>query len=105
LTLGPARDNVNGSGQNNDKGDGVMGQRIIFAAMAAMISTAAQAQHAIQVDEPSYQPVGVREVCSTMDFGFGEIRTECRTEELAPAKADPALKGICTIYYGRRTCY
>jgi hypothetical protein len=40
-----------------------------------------------------------------MDFGFGGIRTECRTEELAPAKADPALKGICTIYYGRRTCY
>ena len=70
-----------------------------------MLSTAAQAQYAIQVDEPSYQPVGVREVCSTMDFGFGEIRTECRTEEIAPAKADFALKGICTIYYGRRSCY
>jgi len=82
-----------------------MGQRIICAAVAVMLSTAAQAQHAIQPNEPSYQPVGVREVCSTMDFGFGEIRTDCRTEELAPAKADPALKGICTIYYGRRSCY
>ncbi len=82
-----------------------MGQRIICAAVAVMLSTAAQAQHAIQPDEPSYQPVGVREVCSTMDFGFGEIRTDCRTEELAPAKGDPALKGICTIYYGRRSCY
>ena len=40
-----------------------------------------------------------------MDFGYGEIRTECRTGAIAPAKADPALKGICTIYYGRRSCY
>jgi hypothetical protein len=47
----------------------------------------------------------MREVCSTIDFGYGEIRTECRTEAIAPAKADPALKGICTIYYGRRSCY
>ena len=90
-----------------------MGQRIIFAAVAvaAMLGTAAQADHAIQieqsssVDEGSYQPVGMREVCSTMDFGYGEIRTDCRTEAIAPARADPALKGICTIYYGRRTCY
>jgi len=81
----------------------------VTVAVAAMLTTVAHADHAIQVakpsyvDEPSYQPVSVREVCSTTDFGFGEIRTECRTEELAPAKADPAL--ICTIYYGRRTCY
>jgi len=47
----------------------------------------------------------MREVCSTTDFGYGEIRTECRTEAIAPTKADPALKGICTIYYGRRSCY
>jgi hypothetical protein len=47
----------------------------------------------------------MREVCSTTDFGYGEIRTECRTEAIAPAKADPALKGVCTIYYGRRSCY
>jgi len=67
-----------------------MGQRIIFAAVAvaAMLGTAAQADHAIQIEQPSsvdeasYQPVGMREVCSTMDFGFGEIRTDCRTEDI-----------------------
>lgn len=102
-----------------------MGQRIVYAALAALISTAAYAEHAIDVQyavdgqhavavepqrasdvsDPSDQPAGVRQVCSTTDFGYGEIRTDCRTEAIVPAKADPALKGICTIYYGRRTCY
>ncbi len=86
-----------------------MGQRIVYAALAALICTAAHAEHAIDIDEPSYQaafqPAGVREVCSTMDFGYGEIRTDCRTTAITPAKPDPALTGICTIYYGRRTCY
>ncbi len=82
-----------------------MGTRIIFAALAAMLSTSALAEHAIEADEPIYQPVGVREVCSTMDWGVGEIRSDCRYEALAPEKANPALKGICTTYYGRRTCY
>jgi hypothetical protein len=40
-----------------------------------------------------------------MDWGVGEIRTDCRYEALAPEKAIPALKGLCTTYYGRRTCY
>jgi hypothetical protein len=86
-----------------------MGQRIVYAALAAMTFTAAHAEHAIEAGEPSYEPAyrpaGIREVCSTMDFGYGEIRTDCRTLQVAPAKADPALTGICTIYYGRRTCY
>jgi hypothetical protein len=82
-----------------------MGKRIVFAAAAALVTCAAQAQPAGPTEGPSYLPVGMREVCSTMDFGYGEIRTECRTGAVAPAKADPALKGICTIYYGRRSCY
>ncbi|HZP09317.1 hypothetical protein [Methyloceanibacter sp.] len=86
-----------------------MGQHIVYAALAAMICTSAHAEHAIGADEPgyetAYQPAGVREVCSTTNFGYGEIRTDCRTLPIAPAKADPALTGICTIYYGRRTCY
>ncbi|MGE5260068.1 MAG: hypothetical protein ACM3MH_04225 [Actinomycetota bacterium] len=81
--------------------------RIIIAAVAAMLGTAAQAQtqHAIEADEPIYQPAGMREICSTMDWGVGEIRTDCHYEALVPERANPALKGICTIYYGRRTCY
>jgi hypothetical protein len=82
-----------------------MGKRIVFAAALAMVTGTAHAEPAGPTDGPSYQPVGTREVCSTTDFGYGEIRTECRTEAIAPAKADPALKGICTIYYGRRSCY
>jgi hypothetical protein len=82
-----------------------MGKRIVFAAVMVMVTGAAHAQPAGPTDGLGYQPVGMREVCSTTDFGYGEIRTECRTEAVAPAKADPALKGICTIYYGRRSCY
>jgi len=82
-----------------------MGKRIVFAAALAMVTGTAHAESAGPTDGPSYQPVGMREVCSTIDFGYGEIHTECRTEAVAPSKADPALKGICTIYYGRRSCY
>jgi hypothetical protein len=88
-----------------------MGKLMALAALAAsMLAGTAQAQHAISADEPNLQPfglqpAGMREVCSTMDWGIGEIRTDCRTELLPPPKANPALRGICTIYYGRRTCY
>ncbi len=85
-----------------------MGQRFVYAALAAIACTTAHAEHAIDIEpgyQPAYQPTAVSEVCSTTDFGYGEIRTDCRTSPIAPAKADPALKGICTIYYGRRTCY
>jgi hypothetical protein len=82
-----------------------MGTRIICVAVAAMLSTSAQAEHAIEAGEPIHSPAGMREACSTADWGIGEIRTDCRYEALAPVKTNPALKGICTIYYGRRTCY
>jgi hypothetical protein len=50
-------------------------------------------------------PAATREVCTTSDWGYGEIRTDCRTEALPVRPDDPALRGICTTYYGRRTCY
>ncbi|MEM7399747.1 MAG: hypothetical protein AAGF48_06255 [Pseudomonadota bacterium] len=48
---------------------------------------------------------GTREVCDTFSFGFGDIRTECRVEPLAPKAQDPNLRGICITRYGNRTCY
>jgi hypothetical protein len=50
-------------------------------------------------------PAATREVCTTTDFGYGEIRRECRNELLPLARTDPALEGICVTRYGRRTCY
>jgi len=50
-------------------------------------------------------PVVTREVCTSSDYGVGEIRTECRTETMPAPKADPRMKGICTTFYGKRTCY
>jgi hypothetical protein len=82
-----------------------MGTRFIFAALAAMLTTTAQAEHAIEADESIYQPASMRGACSTMDWGVGEIRTACHYEALAPEKDNPALNGLCTTYYGRRTCY
>ena len=50
-------------------------------------------------------PVATREVCAVSNWGYGEIRRECRTEELPSPHANPALRGICTTRYGLRTCY
>jgi len=41
----------------------------------------------------------------TSAWGYGEVRTNCRTEPVPVRRDDPALSGICTTYYGRRTCY
>jgi hypothetical protein len=50
-------------------------------------------------------PAATREVCNTIDFGFGDVQTDCRMEPLPVRAADPALDGICITRYGRRTCY
>jgi hypothetical protein len=50
-------------------------------------------------------PAATREICTTTNWGVGEVRTECWTEEIAPKEPNPALKGICTTLYGKRTCY
>ena len=81
-----------------------MGRRVLFAAIVAMLSGTAQAEQAV-APEANLVPVVTQEVCTTALWGFDEIRTDCRTEVRAASKPSPALKGICTIYYGRRTCY
>jgi hypothetical protein len=50
-------------------------------------------------------PAATREVCTTTDWGYGEIRTECRNEVLPVQHSKAALEGICITRYGRRTCY
>ena len=80
-----------------------MRRRVLFAAMVAMLSGTAQAEGV--APEANLVPVVTQEVCTTALWGFDEIRTDCRTEVRAASKPSPALKGICTIYYGRRTCY
>ena len=81
-------------------------KRIVLICFAAMLGGAAQAEpeHAV-TPEASLVPVIMREVCTTTNWGFDEIRTDCQMEASPAPKANPALKGICTIYYGRRTCY
>jgi hypothetical protein len=50
-------------------------------------------------------PAATREVCTIGDWGFDEIRTDCVSGALPPRRVNPALRGICTTYYGRRTCH
>ena len=81
-----------------------MVKRVLFAAMVAMLSGTAQAEQAV-APEANLVPVITQEVCTTAQWGYDAFRTDCRTEVRAASKPSPALKGICTIYYGRRTCY
>jgi hypothetical protein len=68
--------------------------------------------HTIKPDQPeevvSYETAaaeGYWETCEQMEWGYGGVRTECRTEALPPRPINPAFKGICLTYYGDRTCY
>lgn len=74
--------------------------------LVALLGSAAQAgqDHAVATGE-GLVPVATSEICTTTNLGLGEVRTECRTEALPPSQGNPALRGICTTYYGRRTCY
>ena len=81
-----------------------MVKRVLFAAMVALLGATAQAEYAI-TPEANLLPVVTQEVCTSALWGYDEVRTDCRTEVRAAPKANPALRGICTIYYGRRTCY
>ncbi len=79
---------------------------VVLAGFIAVLGGAAQAGHdAAAKTDPGLLPVVTHEVCTTTNWGFGEIRTACRTEASPAPKANPALAGICTTYYGRRTCY
>ena len=81
-----------------------MGRRVLFAAMVALLSGTAQAEDAI-APEANLLPVVTQEVCTTAQWGYDAVRTDCRMEVRAAPTTNPALKGICTTYYGRRTCY
>jgi hypothetical protein len=50
-------------------------------------------------------PAATREVCTTREWGFGEIQTDCRTTPIRVRAEDPALRGLCVTRYGRRICY
>ncbi|HSD93475.1 MAG TPA: hypothetical protein VLB11_10675 [Methyloceanibacter sp.] len=81
-----------------------MVRRAVLAAMVAMVSWAAQAEHAV-APEAMLVPAVTREVCTESVWGFDEIRTDCRFEVRAAPQPNPALKGICTTYYGLRECH
>jgi len=81
-----------------------MGKRVLFAAIVAMFSGTAQAQHAV-APEGGLVPVVTHEVCDVAEWGYDQVRTDCRSAVYPAPKPNPALSGICTIYYGRRTCH
>lgn len=67
-------------------------------------------QPAPQVNFPSeldlyLVPAATHQVCTLSDWGFGEIRRDCRTEPVPVRRDDPALRGVCITRYGHRTCY
>jgi hypothetical protein len=50
-------------------------------------------------------PAATREVCTTRDWGYGEIETDCRVKPIPVRREDPALRGVCITRYGQRVCY
>jgi hypothetical protein len=87
-----------------------MGKRVVLlASMVLLLSGAANAEHGVVPEvasEPELLPVGsTREVCTYTEWGHDEVRTDCRYEVLPPPRGNPALQGVCTTRYGRRTCY
>jgi hypothetical protein len=78
--------------------------RVSLAAMAAMVSLTAQAEQAA-APEGRFAAAGMREICTEIAWGHDGVRTDCRFEIVAAREPNPALKGICTTFYGRRTCY
>ena len=92
-----------------------MVRRVLFAGSIAVLGLAVQAEqagraeHAVGTEMESAQ-AGVRhavteETCTVSDWGYDEVRSKCRVQVGEAPKPNPALKGICTIYYGVRTCY
>lgn len=78
--------------------------RASLAAMVAMVSLTAHAEHAV-APEAKLVAASMREICTEIAWGQDGVRTDCQFQALAAREPNPALKGICTTYYGRRTCY
>lgn len=51
------------------------------------------------VSAPSF---GTREVCTTIAWGVDGFRSKC---EIDTPRPNPALRGLCTTYYGYRVCH
>jgi hypothetical protein len=81
-----------------------MVKRVLFASLVAMLGGAAQAEDAVAPDA-ELVPVVTQEICDYAEWGYDQVRTDCRTEIRPAPKPNPALSGICTIYYGRRVCH
>ena len=78
--------------------------RASLAAIVAMVSLAAHAEHAV-APEAGLVAASTREICTEIAWGYDGVRSDCRFQTLAGREPNPALKGICTTFYGRRTCY
>jgi hypothetical protein len=80
-----------------------------FAVQAEQIEQADQAEHAVTAEadatESLMQHAVTQETCTVGEWGYDEVRSDCRVRVREAPKPNPALKGICTIYYGVRTCY
>lgn len=50
-------------------------------------------------------PAATREVCTTLTWGYDEVRTDCRITPVPVRREDPALRGVCVTRYGQRTCH
>jgi hypothetical protein len=79
-------------------------------ALPAVAPTPAAQPAQVNVTFPSEHdlylvPAATREVCTTREWGFGEIQTDCRTTPIRVRAEDPALRGLCVTRYGRRTCH
>ena len=77
---------------------------VLFSSLVAMLGGAAQAEHAVAPDA-ELVPVVTQEICDYAEWGYDQVRTDCRAEIRPAPKPNPALNGICTIYYGRRVCH
>src|SRR5680860_691672 len=86
-------------------------ETVTAPAMVAADATAPAATEPVRQAQTSYPAeldvylvqAATREVCTTGEWGLDEIRTDCRTEPLAPRRGNPALQGVCTTFYGRRS--
>jgi hypothetical protein len=82
-----------------------MEKSITIAAMMFACMVLPSAADEYGVEPAGVYPAAFREVCTTTSYGVGIVDTDCRSEVLPPPRGNPGLRGICTIYYGRRTCH
>jgi len=84
------------------------------ASLVAISGSVAAEEHAVSPEQPSQpysastsqEPPPSREVCTTVSWGFDDVvRTDCSYGLPPQSHGNPPLKGICTTYYGNRTCY